>query len=227
MIIKVSGMRDAENINAVAALGVDIIAFDFRKGSERFVSMVPSYAGIIPDYAGGEAVSLDNSPESGRAMLSGTFSDDMPQTIVTRIYNYNLHCVELCGSESSTMIENLRRTVVPDIRRELKVMKRVPLDEAESAAARYGHGGLADMLVVENRIGCLSDADCRCVVERLRGCGARMPFLVGGCVDERLLEHLLGARLNGFVGVDLNECCETAPGVKDVEKIKRLKAMLG
>ena len=49
MIIKVSGMREARNIREVSALGIDMIGFDFFPSSERFVQMVSSQAGIIPD----------------------------------------------------------------------------------------------------------------------------------------------------------------------------------
>lgn len=51
MIIKVCGMRDADNIRAVADLGVDLIGFVFCPQSLRFVKMIPSRAGIIPDYS--------------------------------------------------------------------------------------------------------------------------------------------------------------------------------
>ena len=51
MIIKVCGMRDAENIREVAALGVDMMGFVFWPESPRFVRMVSSQAGIIPDYS--------------------------------------------------------------------------------------------------------------------------------------------------------------------------------
>ena len=44
-------MRDADNIRAVADLGVDLIGFVFCPQSLRFVKMIPSRAGIIPDYS--------------------------------------------------------------------------------------------------------------------------------------------------------------------------------
>ena len=40
IMIKVCGMRDVENIRAVAALGVDMIGFVFWKDSPRYVSMM-------------------------------------------------------------------------------------------------------------------------------------------------------------------------------------------
>ena len=40
MKIKVCGMRDAENIKAVSALGIDMIGFIFYPKSTRYVSMI-------------------------------------------------------------------------------------------------------------------------------------------------------------------------------------------
>ena len=110
-------MREPENVRDVENLGVDMIGFVFCADSERYVSMVSSNAGIIPDYAYGRQ-NGDEAPACGAVQESkphrvGVFVDDMPQNIVTRIYNYNLDYVQLHGSETAVMIDNLRRTVDP------------------------------------------------------------------------------------------------------------------
>ena len=43
MIIKVCGMRDADNIRAVEALGIDLMGFIFWPHSSRYVGPKPSY----------------------------------------------------------------------------------------------------------------------------------------------------------------------------------------
>lgn len=90
---------------------------DFRKDSENYVSMISSRAGIIPDKADDTQTVDDSLP------LAGIFADDMPQNIVTRVYNYDLKCVILRGSESETMMDNLRRTLVPDIVSDIMIVK--------------------------------------------------------------------------------------------------------
>ena len=49
MKIKVCGMLDAENIQQVKALGVDMIGLIFWPGSPRYVQNISSHAGLIPD----------------------------------------------------------------------------------------------------------------------------------------------------------------------------------
>lgn len=51
MIIKVCGMTDAENITAVEHLGADMIGMVFYPQSPRYVQMVRSRAGSMPDYS--------------------------------------------------------------------------------------------------------------------------------------------------------------------------------
>ena len=60
----------------------------------------------------------------------GIFADDMPQNIVTRVYNYGLDVVLLLGDESAVMIDNLRRTLDPDIRPGIRIVKAQSLEEA-------------------------------------------------------------------------------------------------
>ena len=51
LLIKVCGMRDADNIQQVAQLDIDLMGFVFYPQSPRFVKMISSNAGLIPDYS--------------------------------------------------------------------------------------------------------------------------------------------------------------------------------
>lgn len=100
-------MRDADNIRDISVLGVDMIGLIFYPPSPRYVQQFSSGAGIIPDYA----------PDMGKTPLRvGVFVDDMPQNIVTRVYNYKLDYIQLHGNEPRETLENLRATIDPDIK---------------------------------------------------------------------------------------------------------------
>ena len=129
MKIKVCGMRDAQNIRDVAALDIDLMGFIFYPKSPRFVSLISSQAGIIPDYSPERlnmAVNADGKPGyifPKRIKRVGVFVDEMPQTIITYVYNYSLDYIQLHGKETPTLIDNLRRTLVPDLVPDIKVIK--------------------------------------------------------------------------------------------------------
>ena len=112
--------------------------FDFRPDSPDYVHMISSQAGIIPDYSeerlrslrkqAAEETSVGEAAEE--KLRVGIFADDMPQNIVTRVYNYGLDVVLLLGDESAVMIDNLRRTLDPDIRPGIRIVKAQSLEEA-------------------------------------------------------------------------------------------------
>ena len=131
-MIQVNGLNNADNIKEIKKLGVDTIGFDFRLDSERLVKMMPSRAGIIPDYSQERARRMarrevaEASEDAEQCLYAGVFADDMPQNIVTRVYNYRLDVVWLKGAESQVMIDNLRRTLDPDIRPGIQIVKELP-----------------------------------------------------------------------------------------------------
>ena len=97
-------MRNTGNIRQVAELDIDMMGFIFWQKSSRYVRMISSKVGTMPDYSSERYHQLSD----GKAIVNagnkpkrvGVFVDDMPQNIVTRIYNYNLDYVQLHGNES-------------------------------------------------------------------------------------------------------------------------------
>lgn len=219
MIIKVSGMRDADNVRAVAALDIDMMAFDFRQSSPRFVRMISSRAGIIPDYSRSRLrrMSGKGTEEAGRQPKRvGMFADDMPQNIVTRVYNYQLHYVQLCGDESPVMISNLKRTLIPDIAPDIKVIKTITLHGAEDLERAKNYEGLADLLQFS-----LPD-DIEKGLRLLDGYTCALPYIIGGAVNDGDAERLkaFASTHELCAGVDLDEGFETEPAVKDVARLE-------
>ena len=135
MIIAIDGFSEADNIKEISRLGIDWIGLDFVADSPRRVRQLASLSGMLPDSPLLECAGL--APGS---RLMGVFRDEMPQTIVTSIYNFHLDLVRLEGEESTVLIDNLRRTVDPDIRR-LCGPRRLP-----APRPRRGRSGVVDGL---------------------------------------------------------------------------------
>ena len=221
MIIKVCGMRDAENIRAVSELNIDLLGFDFRPESPRFVRMVSSLAGTIPDYSEEQVRQKKNLSESPSQPLRqparvGVFADDMPQGIVTRVYNYQLDFVQLNGNESRVMIENLKRTLEPDIRPGVRVIKTLTVitpDDIEQYKEFEGVAGVF-LFVVKS-------LEERPDWQMLDAYDGRTPFLLGGSIGPDDVERILDFRHPQFAGVSVSSGFENESGEKDVEKLRR------
>lgn len=226
MIIKVCGMREAENIRQVAALGVDMMGFIFYRESKRFVSMIPSGAGIIPDYARSlmpdDKVAGEGNRPKRHVERVGVFVDDMPQNIITRIYNYSLDCVQLHGSESRVMIDNLKRSVDPDIKPGLKIIKALSIVGKEDIERWHEYQGSVDMLLFDTK-GPGPGGNGRHFDWRLLDAyDGDIPFLLSGGIDLDDVDDIQKIRHPQFLGIDINSRFEKEPAVKDVEKIRRL-----
>ena len=222
MIIKVCGMRDADNIREVSELDIDMMGFIFWKDSPRFVRMISSHAGIIPDYSeerlnknSGKAVD-----DQHRIKRVGVFVDDMPQTIVTRIYNYELDYVQLHGEESCIMIDNLRRTLEPDIRTGVKIIKTISVSSAEDIEKTKEYEGCVDLFLFDTKCPTMGGSGDKFDWSVLSAYKGNVPFLLSGGIGMNDVDKIKSFQHPQFAGVDVNSCFETEPGVKDVEKLR-------
>ena len=284
-LIKVCGMRDAQNIREVATLGVNLIGLIFYPKSPRYVESISLDAGIIPDYSsltpdplpegegrnmldkqlkaeetkgetrnkqpvsaqlkstqskapfnkvttplslgegqGGEAVHGGEAVQGGEAAIPkfvGVFVDDMPQNIVTAVYNYHLSYVQLHGDESPVMIDNLRRTLVPDIVPQIKIIKAISVSSAEDLKRCEQYEGHVDLFLFDTKCKGYGGSGQKYDWSVLEAYTGQTPFLLSGGIGPDDIDRLRDFHHPQCVGIDLNSKFETAPGMKDAEMLKK------
>ena len=271
-LIKVCGMRDAQNIREVAALGVNLIGLIFYPKSPRYVKSISSDAGIIPDYSSltpkplskGEGSDMldkqlkaeetkgetrNKQPVSaqlkstqskapfnkvitplslgegqgGEAVIPkfvGVFVDDMPQNIVTAVYNYHLSYVQLHGDESPVMIDNLRRTLVPDIVPQIKIIKAISVSSAEDLKRCEPYEGHVDLFLFDTKCKGYGGSGQKYDWSVLEAYTGQTPFLLSGGIGPDDADRLRDFHHPQCVGIDLNSKFETAPGMKDINLLQ-------
>lgn len=212
MIIKVCGMREADNIRAVEQLGIDWIGLVFCPSSPRYVQHVSSRAGIIPDYSSLSEDVISASP----AKRVGVFVDDMPQNIVTAVVNYHLDIVQLHGSESPVMIDNLRRTIDPDIHQGIKVMKAIALSTVDDLALCNDYEKVVDYFLFDTKGKNAGGNGVSFDWKILKSYKGKVPFLLSGGIGPDDAAKVKAFSHPQFMGIDLNSRFEKAPGEKDV-----------
>jgi phosphoribosylanthranilate isomerase len=212
MIIKVCGMRDADNIRDISALGVDMIGLIFYPPSPRYVQQFSSGAGIIPDYA----------PDMGKTPLRvGVFVDDMPQNIVTRVYNYKLDYIQLHGNEPRETLENLRATIDPDIKPNIKIIKAISVSSAEDINKYKEYVGAADLFLFDTKCKTVGGSGEQFDWQVLQAYDGDVPFLLSGGIGPDDAERVRNFHHPKCIGIDLNSKFEIEPALKDVEKLKQ------
>lgn len=215
--IKVCGMRDADNIRAVSELGIDMMGFIFWPKSPRYVSQMPIYAGLMPDKADDNIV----NGKKGQCKYVGVFVDEMPQTVVTMVYNYHLDYVQLHGNESVVYIDNLKRTLIPDIAPDIKIIKALSIREADDVKRWREYDGHVDMFLFDTKCTCVGGSGEQFDWQVLQQYDGNIPFLLSGGIGPDDAERVRAFHHPMCVGIDLNSRFETAPALKDVDKLRK------
>lgn len=240
LLIKVCGMRDTDNIREVAQLDIDLMGFIFWPGTKRCVKMISSKAGILPDYSEERfrrANQSEQSEQKGKCEQTdqgeltanqhpraiqrvGVFVDEMPQTILTAIYNYQLQYVQLHGQESPVMIDNLKRTLIPDIAPDIKVIKAISIASKDDVARYKDYEGLVDLFLFDTRCPMVGGSGRQFDWDVLTAYDGHTPFLLSGGIGPDDAERIRQFSHPMLAGIDLNSRFETEPGRKDVERLR-------
>lgn len=227
-------MRDSENIRQVAELGIDWMGMVFCDKSPRHVTAVPD----------GLSDAKDHTPRR-----VGVFVDEMPQTVITCVVNYRLDLIQLHGHESPTFIRNLRRTLDPDIRPGIRIIKAIPVSCRDDLAAYKAYADCVDYFLFdtktpnhaghatghalttatlaqegtspENSAAYYGGTGRQFDWSVLAAYDGSVPFLLSGGIGPDDAQRVKAVAGHGrCIGIDLNSRFETAPGLKDIDKLK-------
>ncbi len=212
MIVKVCGLRDGENIRQVAELDVDWIGMIFWEKSPRNVTMIPSHAGILPD----RAIDMGDF----KAKRVGVFVDEMPQSIITRVVNFKLDLIQLHGKETPTLIRNLRRTLDPDIRSGIQVIKAISVSCREDIAAYKNYADCVDYFLFDTKCPTVGGSGNQFDWSVLEAYDGDIPFLLSGGIGPDDAERIKAFHHPKCIGIDLNSRFEIEPALKDINKLK-------
>ena len=197
MIIKVCGMRDADNIREVEKLGIDWMGFIFWPKSSRYVSERPAY---LPQ----------------KCKRVGVFVNATIDDIRQHIADYSLDIVQLHGHESTDSIRSLR-SLCGDV---ISIIKAFNIATKEDLEATTSYEGLADYFLFDTKgpsVGGNGEKFDWSVLEVYNG---DTPFLLSGGIGPDDTGRILDYHHPKCIGVDLNSRFEIEPGIKDITKLK-------
>ena len=192
MIVKVCGMRDAENIREVEALGIDLMGFIFWPKSSRYVSERPAY---LPT----------------KCKRVGVFVDENIETIKKIADEYALDIIQLHGSESPEYVQQLRNW---------QVIKAFNIATTEDLEATKTYEGIVDCFLFDTKgksVGGNGEKFDWHVLDEYHG---ETPFLLSGGIGSDDAERVKAFNHPKCAGFDLNSKFEVAPALKDINKLK-------
>lgn len=192
MVYKVCGMRNAENIREVSALGIDLMGFIFWPKSSRYVPEPPSYL-----------------PTDCKRV--GVFVDASLEDIRQHIHDYQLDIVQLHGHESPEFAKALKPAII---------IKAFNIATAEDLKQTKPYEGIVDYFLFDTKAqlpGGSGEQFDWSVLSQYEG---TTPFLLSGGIGPDDAERIKAFHHERCIGIDLNSRFELAPALKDVHQLK-------
>jgi phosphoribosylanthranilate isomerase len=201
-IVKICGLSSAPTLNAALDAGVDLVGFVFFEKSPRHLSL--DRAKALAREARGRAqiavLTVDASDEALRAIVAAVAPDFL----------------QLHGRETPARVVDLKRLFG------LPTIKAIGVSGAGDLAAANAYVNAADRLLFDAK----APRDARHPGGNgvafdwrlLAGLDLHKPWLLSGGLDPDNVAQAIS--LTGAQGVDVSSGVESAPGMKDIGKIR-------
>jgi phosphoribosylanthranilate isomerase len=195
MLIKVCGMRDRDNILRVATTGADWMGFIFYSRSSRAIT--------------GHESAIKECP----LRRVGVFVDATVEEMMEKATMYKLDFLQLHGKESPDTCYALQK-------RGFGVIKAISVATVDDLAATADYEGRVDYFLFDTLCPTHGGSGRQFDWSLLTAYKGGMPFLLSGGINPSCVEAIHRFSHPLLAGIDINSGFETAPGIKDAEKIR-------
>jgi phosphoribosylanthranilate isomerase len=203
MKIKVCGLKYPDNIKAVIDLAPDYVGFIYYSRSPRFVG----------DVVAGDLTSLPS-----QIIKTAVFVDEDQQEINRLIDEIGFDAIQLHGEESAEFAGLFKGKV--------QVLKAFGLKEDFDFEQLNAYVGKVDYFLFDTKTDAHGGSGKTFNWDVLANYKLDVPFFLSGGLSLDNLEQVAKIKHPQFYGVDLNSRFETAPGLKDIEKLKQAFSLL-
>ena len=192
MIVKVCGMRDAENIREVEALGIDLMGFIFWSKSSRYVSEKPDY---LPT----------------KCKRVGVFVDEDIEVVKKIAQDYALDYIQLHGNETPDYCALLKGH---------KLIKAFNIATAEDFEQAKPYQGFVDYFLFDTKGKSVGGNGTKFDWSVLDDYHGTTPFILSGGIGPDDTARIRSFHHPQLAGIDLNSKFEDAPALKNIQKLK-------
>lgn len=198
MNIKVCGLKYPDNIEAVVNLGPDYVGFILYDRTPRFVSDIPVDV-------------INNLPAS--IYKTAVFVNEDKEKIDKLINEYKFDAIQLHGNESPEFAAAFKGRI--------QVIKAFGLDNEFDFSLLNDYVNKVDYFLFDTKTDIHGGSGKTFNWSVLDKYHLNIPFFLSGGLSLDNLEQVAKITHPQFYGVDLNSRFETAPGIKDIEKLKQ------
>jgi len=196
-------MREASNIFAVGALQPDYMGFIFYEKSKRFVGNNFSIPKELPQHVN----------------KVGVFVNEKSDVILTQVSKFKLDYVQLHGNETPEECKGLNEN-------KIGVIKVFSVSEEFDFTSTKPYQPHVDFIMFDTKSESHGGTGKTFDWNLLKKYDQRIPFFLSGGLSVGNIQNVKTLKGMNLHAVDLNSGVETAPGLKDITKIKSIKHIL-
>lgn len=198
MKIKVCGLNERENIQAVAGLQPHYIGLICYDKSPRFINNLQT-----------EAVA--NLPKN--IIKTGVFVNESAETIQQLIDKYQLGAIQLHGSETPEFCTQFKDKV--------EVIKAFGVDENFDFNQLDAYANVVDLFLFDTKTAAHGGSGKAFNWDILKNYTGNVPFMLSGGISPENIAEAAAVSHPQFYGLDLNSRFEIQPGIKNIEALQK------
>ncbi|WP_165040171.1 phosphoribosylanthranilate isomerase [Dysgonomonas sp. ZJ709] len=200
MKIKVCGMKDPQNIEALGKLPVDFMGLIFYPKSPRYINdLDPQVLNVLPKTI--ERV--------------GVFVNEDIEVVSKQIAKYNLNKVQLHGQESAEYCSQCKSLS------DVEVIKAFNVSEEKDFEQTKEYETVCDYFLFDTKTKHHGGSGLKFDWSILEAYKGETPFLLSGGISVEDVENIKSLSLPKLYALDLNSKFETEPGIKDIPLIEK------
>ncbi|WP_338767051.1 phosphoribosylanthranilate isomerase [Bernardetia sp. ABR2-2B] len=211
-LIKVCGMRDAQNIEQIASLCPDFLGFIFYPRSKRYVRQSDLSGELL------DKLLPKDLPTSIKRV--GVFVESTCAEVERIATQWKLDFVQLHGNESPTFCQNLKEKGI-NIIKVFSVGK-----EGISLAHMREYEDFVDYFLFDTQTPNYGGSGHKFDWEMLKIYDLKTPFMLSGGISLEDVEQLTGHIHHKCIGFDVNSKFETAPAQKNVALLEEFITLM-
>ena len=210
MKLKICGMK--LNTEEVATLQPDYLGFIFWEPSSRY------FKGSIPD-------------DLVNAKKVGVFVNAPLEEIVLRLFEYDLHAIQLHGEEDPEYCRKIKTLIANDHISKIEIIKAFAVDEQFNFNMLSQFENVCDYFLFDTR-GILPGGTGKKFDWQLLGeYPSKKPYFLSGGIGssdaKTILDFMSKPEAKYCHSIDINSKFESEPGLKNIQALKKFTEDIG
>ena len=209
MRIKVCGMRQPENIEALLELPIDYIGFILYYKSKRYVGNTALAEWLEQNEA------LFEKVKKVGVVVNGSIHE-----LLNVVHDYKLDFLQLHGDESAEYCREISLLWQASSVRRAKLIKAFSVDEDFDFSQTAAYEPYCSFFIFDTKGAGYGGTGRQFDWDLLNQYDGTLPFILSGGIGPDSLEDLQGFYHPRMAGIDLNSRFEIEPGLKNIPQLE-------